>query len=510
VVGSISDTQPSSWASKLCARLRRELEPVFSIDLRSLALFRISLALLLFAEICDRAVGFTAHYTDRGILPSTVMQEMMVHNPSLLLLSNSEIYAASFFVIAGLSAIMMLVGWHTRIATIAMFITLSSIQTRNPLINHNGDALMRFLVMWAMFLPLGAYYSLDARAKRVRPDGGSVYSVASAALLLQGMFIYFVVAVSKFQYDIWWAGNSLWSVLQIDSYVRPFGEFLLGYPDLVALMAHGSMFMEALFPILMFFPWQRDRARTLCVLLATLFQLNIFAVASIGTFQPLTILALFPFLPAWFWERFTKVAPIQGSTDAPERVSTGLRFGHVAATSLVSVLLAYTVASNLSALPKEKHSLPGPLASVGFWLNLDQRWRMFANAAATPQGWRVVAGQLSDGRWVDMVGGNIPPNTQRPENYSSSMINNAWRIYWSTISQDNTAPFREPFGEYLCNDWNSSSDASQHVDRVEVIYFQKFAHDREVEPRIAPKRLLLQDCGPLPPEWKSRDRAKWS
>ncbi len=51
VAGSISDTQPGSKTSKLCSRLRRELEPVFSIDLRSLALFRISLALLLFAEI---------------------------------------------------------------------------------------------------------------------------------------------------------------------------------------------------------------------------------------------------------------------------------------------------------------------------------------------------------------------------------------------------------------------------------------------------------------------------
>jgi len=507
VVGSIPDTQRSSTASKLGARLRRELKPVFSIDLRSLALFRVSLALLLFAEICDRALGFTAYYTDRGVLPSAVMNELMTHHPSLLLLSDSEIYAACFFVIAGLSSIMMLVGWRTRIATIVMFIALSSIQTRNPLINHNGDALMRYLLMWGMFLPLGACYSLDARSKRVRRDAGSVYSVASAALLLQGLFVYFVVAVSKFQYDIWWAGNSLWSVLQIDSYVRPFGEFLLNYPDLVALMAHGSMVMEALFPMLLFSPWQRDRARTLCVLLATLFQLNIFVVASIGTFQPLTILTLFPFLPAWFWDRFTKVTPAQRSIAAPESKSTAMWLGHVAATSLVSVLLAYTVVSNLSALRKDKHSLPEPLASIGFALNLDQRWRMFANAGATPQGWHVVAGELPDGRWVDMIRGDIPPNTQRPENYSSSMINNAWRIYWSTISQDNTVPLRKSFGDYLCNDWNSDSDPDRQVDRVEVVYLQKFAHDRHVEPRIVPKRLLLQDCGPLQPEWKTPDRA---
>jgi len=510
VVGSIPDTQPSSTASKLGARLRRELESIFSIDLRSLALFRVSLALLLFAEICNRAVGFTAHYTDRGVLPSSVMNELMVHQPSLLLLSGSEIYAASFFVIAGLSSIMMLVGWHTRVATIAMFIAISSIQTRNPLINHQADALMRFLVMWGIFLPLGVCWSVDARRKRIRRDRGSVYSVASAALLLQGMFVYLVVAVSKFQYDIWWAGDSLWAVLQVDSYARPLGEFLLNYPDLVALLAYGSMVLEALFPILLFLPWQRDRARTLCVLLATLFQLNIFFVVNVGTFNPLTILMLFPFLPAWFWDRFTKIAPPQKSLVASERMSTGMRLGRAAATSLVSVLLAYTVISNLSALRKGEHLFPEPLASIGFALNLDQRWRMFANAGVTPQGWHVVAGKLPDDRWIDMIRGDIPPSTQRPENYSSSMINGAWRLYWSAISQDYTLPLRKPFGDYLCNDWNSNSDADHQVDRVEVIYLQKFAHDRRVEPQIVPKRLLLQDFGPLQPEWKSPERAKWS
>ncbi len=48
------------------------------------------------------------------------------------------------------------------------------------------------------------------------------------------------------------------------------------------------------------------------------------------------------------------------------------------------------------------------------------------------------------------------------------------------------------------------------MDRLEIIYFQKSAYDRHREPEITPKRLLLQECGPLPPEWEAAEDARWS
>jgi hypothetical protein len=316
--------------------IRRDLSSVFSIDFRSLALFRVSLALIVFAEVRDRAVCFNAQYSNRGVLPGRVVREVLDARPSLLLLSDSDAFAALIFVATAIASVLMLIGWRTRLATIATFLLLFSIQTRNPLLNHNGDVLMRLLLMWGMFLPLGSYLSLDARWGRSRRSSPRVFSVASAGLLLQGTFVYFVVAASKFQYDIWWRGDSLWAVLQKDSYVRPLGDWFLGYPEIVAWMTHSSMLMESLIPILLFLPWQRARVRTLGVLIATVFQLNIFAVASIGTFQPLTILALFPFLPAWFWDRFTPV---------PEAV---------AETPVMSVKVLMVEATSASEVPEPK------------------------------------------------------------------------------------------------------------------------------------------------------------
>lgn len=475
------------------ARLRGELRAIFRIDLRSLALFRVSLALLLFAEVCDRASGFSAQYTEQGVVPASALRQLTLLQPSLFFLHDGSAWAAFLFAVAALSTILLLIGWHTRIACVVAFVLISSIQARNPLINHHGDALMRFLAMWGMFLPLGAVFSLDARSRRVRRRGGSVCSVASAALLLQGLFLYWVVAASKFQYDIWWAGDSLYAVLQKDSYVRPLGEVLVGYPQLLRWLTHASMVTESLLAVLLFLPWQRDRARTLCVLMAAGFQLSIFAVADIGTFQPLAILALFPYLPAWFWDRFGGLRlpePPPAEPDAPGRARS---LGRLAAATLVGLLLAYTVVSNLSTFARRPVHLPGPIASLGSWLGLDQRWRMFANAGATLQGWHVAFGRSREGRVFELLRGGTP-TLSRPEHYSSLMPNNGWRIYWSNISRDRALPFRPFLGDYLCREWNRHADPEQRVELVEVIHVQKFAHSAAETPRIVPRVLLRQPC----------------
>ena len=50
-------------------------EQLFGLDLRSLALFRIGLALLIIIDLIKRSKDLTAHYTDFGILPRAALLE---------------------------------------------------------------------------------------------------------------------------------------------------------------------------------------------------------------------------------------------------------------------------------------------------------------------------------------------------------------------------------------------------------------------------------------------------
>ena len=46
---------------------------LFSIDLRSLAAFRMALGVLLLADLVMRAQDLSAHYTDWGVLPRDIL-----------------------------------------------------------------------------------------------------------------------------------------------------------------------------------------------------------------------------------------------------------------------------------------------------------------------------------------------------------------------------------------------------------------------------------------------------
>ncbi len=461
------------------------LKNAFGVDLRSLALFRICLGLCLVYEVIDRGRGLEAHYTANGVLPASVLREIAV-DPiySLHLLSDTVGYQAFLFAVAFVAAVMLVVGWRTRLATVVSFFLLLSLHARNPMLNHHGDSLIRYLLMWGMFLPLGARASVDA-ARSPHQLSSPIASIGTAALLLQGFFVYLLVTASKLQYEAWWEGRALYAVLHKASYVRPLGEYFAQFPELLRLLSHGTLLVEGSVPILLFFPWKRDFTRVFAVVMATGFQMSIWSMAKIGTFQPVTILALFPYLPASFWDRLS----------GRWLTLDGVRFRpRLSSEAIAAVFLAYTIASNVVTLDPGVHTFPEPFQSFGRNFKLDQRWRMFANTDVTPQGWWKVLGTTEDDRKFDLLLGKPEVSLQRPEQYYLHMPNNAWRTYWVNISRDDYQALRPLLVRYFCLSWNGAVDKSVRAKEVEVIYVQEFNYNPDVGGVIKPWSLAKERC----------------
>ena len=55
----------------------------FGLDLRSLALFRVSLALCTIGDLMERASDLTAHYTDQGIITRSLVSDKYSNEYSL-------------------------------------------------------------------------------------------------------------------------------------------------------------------------------------------------------------------------------------------------------------------------------------------------------------------------------------------------------------------------------------------------------------------------------------------
>ena len=130
-------------------------QELFGIDLCSLAIFRISIALIIIVDLIVRASDLESHYTDRGVLP---IDRVIEHSPkwrvSVHLLNGSIEFQAALFIIAGLFAVALLLGYHTRFVTPVVWFLTISLNSRNWLLMQGGDYILCLLLFWSMFLPL--------------------------------------------------------------------------------------------------------------------------------------------------------------------------------------------------------------------------------------------------------------------------------------------------------------------------------------------------------------------
>jgi apolipoprotein N-acyltransferase len=188
------------------ARLSAALEPRFGIDMRSLAAFRVALGLVLVLDLLGRARNLELFYTDAGAFPVAVLREQYpaLSRLSVHALSGGIGLQALLFASAIGFALALIVGYRTRIATLASLYLLLSLHIRNPHVLMGGDALLQHLLFWSLFLPLGARWSVDARRRDASHE--RAFGVASAALLVQVCLVYGVNAVLKLRTDAWLAG----------------------------------------------------------------------------------------------------------------------------------------------------------------------------------------------------------------------------------------------------------------------------------------------------------------
>jgi len=224
-------------------------------------------------------------------------------NVSIHLMNGSVVIQAMLFLIAGVFAVALLLGYRTRFVTFVSWFLLVSLQSRNFIINQGGDTLLRVLLFWSMFLPLGACYSLDAAlntSQRKMPQ--RIVSAASVAVLFQICFMYWFTVVLK-SGATWKEGNAIYYALNIDQLATPLGHYLLNFPRLLKFLTYSTIWFERLGPLLPFIPFFTGPLRTAAVFLFILFHFGMGLCLKLGIFSYVSAVAWLVFLPSWFWEK---------------------------------------------------------------------------------------------------------------------------------------------------------------------------------------------------------------
>lgn len=293
-------------------KIQIKLAEIFGFDLRSLALFRMGLALVIIADLIIRFGDIKAHYSDYGVLPRTALINEFL-SPwywSIHLLSGEPFVQSLIFGCALLFALLLLIGYRTTLASIACWAMIISLHNRNPALIFAGDDALRAIAFWAMFLPLGAVYSFDSALNTsTKPLPKRITSGATVGLIIQLCFIYMFSAWFKHQSPLWSSdGSAVYYALSFDQYGTWFGQFLLQLKPLLKTMTFGALWFEWLGCLLLFIPWQNSFFRGIAI--ASFISLHIsFGLSfTIGVFPILCIAVWLAFIPSVVWEFLYKKA----------------------------------------------------------------------------------------------------------------------------------------------------------------------------------------------------------
>lgn len=184
----------SAYTRDIWTRIRRS----WSLDLRSLSLFRVGLALVILVDLALRARYLTEHYTDLGIFPRKAFFELW-EGPATWSIhtASGELWFQVFlFAVHAFFALWLLLGYRTKISTIVLWILTVSLHNRNSTINSAADDLLRMVIFWSMFLPLDRHWSWD-RNRYPKMNLHSLLSIGTAAFISQQIFLYWVTAYLK-------------------------------------------------------------------------------------------------------------------------------------------------------------------------------------------------------------------------------------------------------------------------------------------------------------------------
>lgn len=285
--------------------------PHFAIDLRALVAFRIGVGVLILVDLFNRFRFLTVHYTDEGILPrAEVIAAQGRFDYSFHMLSGEGWVVALLFLVNALLALLLLVGFRTRLVTFVLWIFMVSLHTRAPELLQSGDTILKLYLLWGIFLPLGAGWSIDrAMDQSEVPVPQTFNSWATVGILVQILAVYFFAAMIK-AHPAWLSdGRAVQYALMIEQVTRPWVVFLLPFDLLLRLATWGTMVIELFGPLLLLLGVGGWRWRAALVFVFLSLHLSFVALMDLGQFPFISMVGWLLFVPQEVFDALSRRLP---------------------------------------------------------------------------------------------------------------------------------------------------------------------------------------------------------
>ncbi|NHN47814.1 HTTM domain-containing protein [Halostella sp. JP-L12] len=491
-----------------------------AVDRRALAAFRAALGALVIADLALRSRDLVAFYTDAGVLPRSALFADYGTVYSVHAVSGAPWAQALLFLLAGAVALALVVGYRTRAATAVTWLLLVSLHLRNSMVLNGGDTLLRMLLFWAIFLPLGDRWAVDARTGADETETTAA-SVGTMAVLLQVVLMYGTNAVHKTRSDAWTSGEAVAYVFQADHLTILLGDALAGYPAPLEAFTYLWMALILASPLLLVLT---DLPRAALASAFAGMHLGMLVTLRIDLFPLIAVAGLIPFYPPVVWDAAESLADRIGAAAAVESLServappavvsvpAAVSLGRSAdlasdssATAALSaalerargafltlvpcVFLVLVVTSNAAAVDYATTPDAGDRALDA--IRGDQNWRMFAPTPTRTTKWFAAPAALENGSEVDLLH-RSRVDLDRPARAQDAYPTSRWRKYLVNARFADNEKHRSYLANYLCERWNEGRGVD--AESVTVYYLYERTDPYDGTTASGETAILTYDC----------------
>jgi hypothetical protein len=276
-----------------------------------IALFRIVYGLLVIATLALLHPDWLNWYGTHAWMSLSTMHQLEPGTRLNLfaVIPKSDKWISGFFWVFLGSAVLLTIGFLTRLNSLLVFVCLTSMQQRNLYILHGGDTFLRVAGFFLIFAPAGAALSIDRLIRLWRGKEGVHIQPrspwAQRMIQFELSIMYFATFCAKVKGAPWLQGTAMYYIYHLDEFKRfPMPSWFFR-PRMMKLEGWFALVLEFSLGVLI---WVKE-LRYFLLALGVLFHLSLEYSLNIPLFQWDILSAYILFVDAkdikraWNWIR---------------------------------------------------------------------------------------------------------------------------------------------------------------------------------------------------------------
>lgn len=421
----------------------------FVVDERSLVLARIFTFIALIWYYANYYFNFYLLSPEKGFLPAFAFPAPSALFPfNIYRYNNSIAFIQGSFLLALLASLFFLWGKWPKSSIAILWAINMSLRNQVNIDSRLFESFIQIMLIWLLFFPATRLSILWKKPPRpIRLYSG----MPVAGWMLQLAILYFFSFLHKCLNPKWTSLEALKFIFNKTIYQTPLTSLIADHHGLLAFLTFFTLALEALSPLLIFWPMSRPNWRNRIILFYVFFHIAIVLFLNVGIFTPISLAA---WMGLYFWEHKTP--------EATKDIEHSSKKATLLALGISLLVLICNIDSLLNKNPKLFPFLKG----TGIY----QQWSMYASRYNTMP---VDLWLGSKATFKDDPSSEWDIMNNRPVDFTKSdrpqlvdYINRAFVTNLFKMPIDEAQKLSVLLPAYYCQEWNSKHE--KKVSRVEI------------------------------------------